>query len=96
MVRAIAVPTYASVLFFCFVFVIYPSLGMLRTPPLGDIRFRNRIESIEPGPSLTPSPVSRLVTDRHTLYSSGPPLPGSVPALYDEHPARVAEWLARH
>ena len=40
--------------------------------------------------------MSRLVTDRHTLYSSGPPLPGSVPALYDEHPARVAEWLARH
>ena len=43
MVRAIAVPTYASVLFFCFVFVIYPSLGMLRTPPLGDIRYWNKL-----------------------------------------------------
>ena len=35
---AIAVPVYISVLFFTFVFVIYPCLGMLSTPPLGDIR----------------------------------------------------------
>merc|ERR1712025_1370517 len=37
---AVAVPIYVSVLFFTFVFVIYPCLGMLRTPTLGDdIRF---------------------------------------------------------
>ena len=36
---AIAVPTFLSVLFFTFVFVIYPCMGMLATPPLNDIRY---------------------------------------------------------
>jgi len=35
---AIAVPVFLSVLFFCFVFIIYPCLGMLMTPSMGDIR----------------------------------------------------------
>ena len=35
---AVAVPTYLSVLFFTFVLVIYPALGMLATPGEGDLR----------------------------------------------------------
>jgi phosphatidylinositol glycan class P protein len=35
---AVAVPTYLSVVFFTFVLVIYPALGMLSTPGSGDIR----------------------------------------------------------
>ena len=35
---AVAVPVYLSVLFFTFVFVLYPCMGMLRTPNYDDIR----------------------------------------------------------
>jgi len=35
---AVAIPVYLSVLFFSFVFVIYPCMGMLITPSLSDIR----------------------------------------------------------
>lgn len=35
---AVAIPTYLSVLFFTFVLVIYPALGMLITPGNDDIR----------------------------------------------------------
>ena len=33
-----AVPIYLSVLFFSFVLVVYPALGMLATPRLDDVR----------------------------------------------------------
>ena len=35
---AVAIPIYLSVAFFLFVFIIYPALGMLTTPKLGDVR----------------------------------------------------------
>jgi len=35
---AVAIPVYLSVLFFSFVFVIYPCLGMISTPSTTDIR----------------------------------------------------------
>lgn len=35
---AVAIPIYLSVTFCLFVFVIYPSLGMLQTPRIQDIR----------------------------------------------------------
>ena len=35
---AVALPIYFSVAFFTFVFVIYPSLGLLITPTLDDVR----------------------------------------------------------
>ena len=35
---AVAIPTYLSVLFFTFVLVVYPALGLLVTPGSGDIR----------------------------------------------------------
>ena len=35
---AVAIPTYLSVLFFTFVLVVYPALGLLATPDSGDIR----------------------------------------------------------
>lgn len=35
---AVAVPTHLSVVFCTFVLVIYPALGMLSTPPTGDMR----------------------------------------------------------
>jgi len=37
---AVAVPIYVSVAFATFVFIVYPSLGLLTTPPLqnGDLR----------------------------------------------------------
>ena len=35
---AVAVPVYLSVVFFTFVFVLYPCMGMLRTPHYNDIR----------------------------------------------------------
>lgn len=38
---AVAVPIYLSVAFLTFVFVVYPSLGLIRTPALqrGDLRY---------------------------------------------------------
>lgn len=36
---AVAIPIYLGVTFFLFVFVVYPSLGLLGTPSLDDIRF---------------------------------------------------------
>ena len=38
---AVAIPIYLSVAFMTFVFVVYPSLGLIRTPPLkgGDLRY---------------------------------------------------------
>jgi len=38
---AVAVPIYLSVTFVTFVFIVYPSLGLLATPPLntGDLRY---------------------------------------------------------
>ena len=35
---AVAIPVYLSVLFFSFVLVIYPCLGMISTPAITDIR----------------------------------------------------------
>lgn len=35
---AVALPIYFSVAFFLFVFVVYPSLGLLNTPRLDDVR----------------------------------------------------------
>ena len=35
---AVAIPVYLSVLFFSFVLVIYPCLGMISTPSITDIR----------------------------------------------------------
>ena len=35
---AVAIPIYLSVAFFLFVFIVYPSLGMLITPSLNDVR----------------------------------------------------------
>ena len=35
---AVALPIYFSVAFFFFVFVVYPSLGFLVTPPVDDMR----------------------------------------------------------
>merc|ERR1712192_18827 len=35
---AVAIPTFLSVLFFTFVLVVYPALGLLATPGSGDIR----------------------------------------------------------
>ena len=71
---AVAVPIYLSVCFFCLVFIVYPCLGMLVTPSLGDLT---------------------LVTDGHRVghpqhYTGGL---GAVPPMYDEHPARVVEFL---
>ena len=43
---AIAVPVFLSVLFFSFVFIIYPCLGMLITPGMGDIRYIITISNI--------------------------------------------------
>merc|ERR1712098_786552 len=71
---AVAIPVYLSVLFFTFVFVIYPCLGMISTPPLTDIRH---------------------VTDSHSVYSNGDQIPGSVPSSYDEHPAKILEYLRK-
>ena len=39
--------------------------------------------------------VLRFVTDSHTVYDTGVRIPGSVPALYDEHPIKVMEYLRR-
>ena len=36
---AVAVPIYLSVAFVTFVFVVYPSLGLIRTPARGDLRY---------------------------------------------------------
>ena len=71
---AVAVPIYLSVCFFCFVFVVYPCLGMLVTPHLEDLG---------------------QVTEGHRVgepadYSGGS---GAVPPMYDEHPAKVLEFL---
>ncbi len=35
---AVAIPIYLSVAFFLFVFIVYPSLGMIITPHLHDVR----------------------------------------------------------
>jgi len=35
---AVALPIYFSVAFFLFVFIVYPSLGLLVTPKIKDIR----------------------------------------------------------
>ena len=35
---AVAIPIYLSVAFFLFVFIIYPALGMLKTPRIEDVR----------------------------------------------------------
>lgn len=35
---AVALPIYFSVAFFLFVFIVYPSLGMLITPSIQDVR----------------------------------------------------------
>jgi len=35
---AVALPIYFSVAFFLFVFIVYPSLGLLVTPKLKDVR----------------------------------------------------------
>jgi len=45
---AVAVPIYLSVAFVTFVFVVYPSLGLIRTPGLqrGDIRYATDRHSV--------------------------------------------------
>ena len=39
--------------------------------------------------------LSRLVTDKHTIYDTGVRLPGTIPPLYDEHPSKVLQYLQK-
>ena len=53
---AVALPLYLSVCFFLFVFVIYPSLGMLVTPGPGDLRHVTDSHSVSRHGMLTGGP----------------------------------------
>jgi len=61
---AVALPIYLSVVFFTFVLVIYPSLGMIATPTVDDIRNVTDIHAIY-WPTQSPEAAIPQVSDIH-------------------------------
>jgi len=76
---AVALPIYLSVVFLCFVVVIYPSLGMMHTLPETDIRnvtdgaaiyFPNKTlpGAVPPVQDIHPIDLARAIRNKDRLY----------------------------
>jgi len=69
---AVALPIYASVAFFTFVFIVYPSLGLASTPPLqqGDLRYMTDTYSVFNEDSFLSSEEKESIAKVCDLYPS--------------------------